>query len=284
MPNCCFCGPARNCGKYIEDVLKNIDVLGKLFDDYEIIVFYDRSEDDTLVKLRQYRAINTRLKFYVNRAHMSRYRTHRIATARNFCLEYVRNQEEPFDFFVMMDFDDPNVGKPDPSILNKYIRRTDWDALSFNTTPRYYDIWALSIFPFCFSYNHFNYTRTNNYQSIQSYIIQKLNMLPPGQLLHCISAFNGFAIYRTDKFRGATYDGTIRFDLIPRKYIEYHSAVANSPIVFRDFGHINGLYEDCEHRAFHVDAVKKNGARIMIAPDVLFGGSNQRGALISGGL
>lgn len=271
MPTCCFCGPARNCGKYIERVLKNVGTLGPLFDDYEIIVFYDKSDDNTLAQLCKYRAVNPRLNFYVNHAPLSRYRTHRIAAARNFCLEHIRSRHPPFDFFIMMDFDDPNAGMVNPSILGKYIGRTDWDALSFNTAPRYYDIWALSIFPYCFSYNHFNDTRTNNYHSIQSYVIRKLNSLRPGQLLPCISAFNGFAIYRTDKFRGAAYDGTVRFDLIPKKYVEYHSAAANSPVVFRDFGHVVGLYEDCEHRAFHVDAAKKNRARIMISPEVLFG-------------
>ena len=30
------------------------------------------------------------------------------------------------------------------------------------------------------------------------------------------------------------------------------------------------LVEDCEHRAFHMEAINKNGARIRISPEILF--------------
>jgi hypothetical protein len=51
----------------------------------------------------------------------------------------------------MMDFDDVNCKNVRPEILQKYLLRNDWDALSFNSRPKYYDIWALSIYPYCFS-------------------------------------------------------------------------------------------------------------------------------------
>jgi hypothetical protein len=41
-------------------------------------------------------------------------------------------------------------------------------------------------------------------------------------------------------------------------------------LVYKDYGHVKGRYEDCEHRAFHQMARNNSGAKIMISPDVLF--------------
>lgn len=268
---CCICGPVRNCEPYLDKVFENIEKIGQLFDEYEILIFYDQSSDNTLQKLKSYQENNSRLKIYVNNTLISKYRTHRLAYARNFCLNYVKSldlNEHPF--FIMMDFDDVNCKTVKPEILKKYLQRNDWDGLSFNTTPKYYDIWALSIYPYCFSYPHFEDTSTHGYYSIQKYIDNKLNELEPEQLLRCISSFNGFSIYRTSKFLNTNYDGRVRLDLIPIHYIKAHSKAAKSNLIFKDYGHVKGAYEDCEHRAFHVQAINNDNARIMITKDILF--------------
>ena len=259
---CCFCGPVRNCAPYLCRVLRNIELFGALFDDYEIVIVYDKSDDESLRILQEYP--NPKLKLFINSNFVSPYRTHRIAYARNICLEYVREKEYPL--FVMMDFDDPNAKTCDISVLKRYLERSDWDALSFNTSPDYYDIWALSIHPFGFSYNHFK----NNYRFhhiIKQHVMSLLCGLGDGELLQCESAFNGFAIYKTDAFAGSSYDGRVRLDLVPKANVISHIRAANSLLVYKDYGHIKGTHEDCEHRAFHYGAP---GARIRIAKDVLF--------------
>ena len=268
---CCICGPVRNCGPFLDKVLQNIEKIGSIFDDYEILIFYDKSNDNTLEKLKDYQKRNSRLKFYVNKTLVSKYRTHRLAYARNFCLNYVKSLDlNDYPFFIMMDFDDVNCKEVNPQVLQKYLARDDWDGLSFNTTPNYYDIWALSIYPYTFSYNHFKNTNRHNYDVIQNYIVNKLNRLKQGQLLRCMSSFNGFSIYRTSKFLNTYYDGKIRLELIPKDYILAHAKAANSELIFHDYGHIKGKYEDCEHRAFHIQAINKDNAKIMITKDVLF--------------
>jgi hypothetical protein len=268
---CCICGPVRNCEPFLDKVLSNIEKIGSLFDDYEIIVYYDISTDNTLDKLKSYQQKNSKLKLYVNKTPVSKYRTHRLAHARNFCLNYVRSLNlTEYPFFIMMDFDDVNCKRVNPEILQKYLYRNDWDGLSFNTRPKYYDIWALSIYPYCFSYNHFKNSSIHNYDSIQNYIVKKLDRLKPEQLLRCISSFNGFSIYRTAKFLNTNYDGNIRLDIIPNHYIIAHAKASNSSIIFHDYGHIKGAYEDCEHRPFHIQAINNDNARIMITKEVLF--------------
>ena len=266
---CCICGPVRNCGPYLDKIFENIEKIGALFEDYAIIMYYDQSNDNTLGKLKEYQLKNSRLRFYVNKGAVSPYRTHRIAKARNFCLEKVRERYADYPFFIMMDCDEVNCKTVYTDILKKYFDRDDWDALSFQTSPIYYDIWALSIQPYTFSYNHF-FNNNAYYGKIQNYVTKLLNNLKDGELLQCISAFNGFAVYKTDKFKDCWYDGRVRLDLVPKHYLLKHMKVTESPIIFKDYGNINGYYEDCEHRAFHLQGISKNNAKIRISPEVVF--------------
>lgn len=268
--NCCICGPVKNCAPYLNKVFENIEKIGSLFDDYKIIIYYDNSTDNTLEVLKEYQKKNPRLLFYVNQIPSSQFRTHRIATARNHCLKYIRDNTDLYPYFIMMDFDDVNCKNINVEPLKNSLKREDWDGLSFNTSPHYYDIWGLSIWPFCFSYNHFN----NNFKYhaiIRNYVMTKLNSLKPGQLLQCISSFNGFSIYKTQKFMNTYYDGRVRLDLFPKEYIQSHlKAQKSKGILYKDYGHIKGRYEDCEHRSFHQQARMNSGARIMISPEIIF--------------
>jgi len=267
--NCCICGPVKNCAPYLKNVFENIERIGALFDDYKIVLFYDRSTDNTLQILKNYSKQNDKLLFYVNKQRVSPFRTHNIAFARNWCHTFVKQNIEQYPFFIMMDFDDVNCKNVNPQILEKYLKREDWDALSFQTSPNYYDIWGLSIWPYCFSYNHFK-DNDKNYTIIQRYVETLLSKLPPGGLLPCISAFNGFAIYRTNKFLNTYYDGRVRKDLVPPQNMRAHMAAAKSKFLYKTYVTVDGRYEDCEHRAFHIQARQNSQARIMISPEIVF--------------
>jgi len=267
--NCCICGPVKNVGRYLSKNLDNITKIGSLFNDYKIVIFYDKSNDNTLQILKEYQQINSKLLFYVNKKPISTFRTHNIAIARNYCLNFVKKNLQQFPYFIMMDLDDVNCKEINLNILNKYLKREDWDALSFNTNPKYYDIWGLSIHPYCFSYNHFE-NNDKNYTIIQNYITTLLNKLPQEQILPCISSFNGFSIYKTNKFLKTYYDGRIRKDLIPKINMQAHMNITKSKLVYKKYITVDGRYEDCEHRAFHIQARQNSGARIMISPEILF--------------
>jgi len=268
--NCCICGPVKNCGPYILKVLENMEKIGSIFDDYKILIYYDKSSDNTLELLKSYQNKNPKMMFYVNKNKMSPFRTHNLAIARNFCLEFVKKNREKYPFFIMMDCDDVNCKELNINSLKKYLHRNDWDGLSFNTSPKYYDIWGLSIYPFCFSYNHFE-NNVKNYNIIQNFVdIMLKKASRENKLLECMSSFNGFSIYRTNKFLNTYYDGRIRLDLIPKTNLNAHKSITKSHLVYKKYITVDGRYEDCEHRAFHIQARQNSGARIMISPDVLF--------------
>ena len=266
---CCICGAIRNVGGFLDKIFSNMERIGTLFDDYVIILYYDDSRDNTLQKLKEYQSINPKLKFYVNKTIVSNFRTQRIANARNGCLQMIRANYSNYEMFIMMDCDD--VCSPDIKldVLKKYLYKNSWDSLSFNRE-YYYDIWALSIRPYIFSYRHYK-DEVKVLGEMNRYIKDLLSKVPENGLLKCASAFNGFAIYRTNKFLNCNYDGRVRLDLIPKNYIYNNIIVNGQKIEFKTYaGTEQTLHEDCEHRAFHLEAINKNGAVICISPEILF--------------
>ena len=238
--NCCICGPVKNCAPYLKKVLENIEKIGSLFNDYTILIYYDKSNDNTLEILKEYQTKNPKLDLYVNSKPISKFRTHNLAIARNLCLNFIRNNKEKYPFFIMMDFDDVNCKEVNLEIIKKSLKREDWDGLTFNTSPIYYDIWALSIKPYYFSYLHFKQSTIFNHDIYKKYIDYLLKNVPNGGLLKCLSAFNGFAIYRTHKFLNTYYDGRIRLDLLPTKFINEQSKITNSKVIYAKYDIVNG--------------------------------------------
>jgi hypothetical protein len=258
--NCCICGTVRNCESHLDKIFKNIEQISTLFDDYEIYVYYDVSSDNTLQKLKEYQTKNSKLLIYVNEEALSEYRTVRIAKGRNQCLNYVLSNKEKFPYFIMMDMDCVNSkGEVDIKPIERNLKRNDWDALSFNKEG-YYDVWALSIKPYFLSCCHIG---GDAGVIMTNYIVNLLKNRSPDNLLKCASAFNGFAIYRTNKFLNCYYSGILNLNLIP-KYL----TTKNINLLGGKFNY--NYKEDCEHRSFHLSAINKNNAKIMISPEIIF--------------
>lgn len=266
---CCFCGTARNCGNFLGKVFSNIEKMGTLFEEYVIIVYYDVSDDNTLSFLKKYQETNKNLFIYVNKTPLTRYRTHRIAKGRNVCLNTIRNNYTDYDFFIMMDLDDINSKEVNLEVLKKNLILDTWDALSFVniTSQYYYDIWALAIRPYVISYRHFKDCSAVS-TKIHTFIQNKLKNTPKDKLVQCASAFGGFSIYRTNKFINCNYDGRLRLDMLPKKYVRKNIRAVNTPLCFTNSE--GSVHEDCEHKSFHLEAIKKNNARIRISPEILF--------------
>jgi hypothetical protein len=85
----------------------------------------------------------------------------------------------------------------------------------------------------------------------------------PDELIPVYSAFNGFSIYKTDKFVNCKYDSKINLSLFPRSIIEKEQEITGCNII-----HI--MEGDCEHRHFHLESIQKNNARIRISTKSVF--------------
>jgi hypothetical protein len=264
MNCCCICGTVRNCGKYLDNVFKNIEKIGSLFNNYVIIIYYDHSKDNTLQKLKEYQLKNNKLIFFVNKSQLLPYRTHRLALGRNTIINIIKQHYSNYQYFIMMDFDDRCATNIKLDTFKEFFNRNDWDALSFNHPTEYYDSWALSKYPFIVSCFHFKDPTQGKIM-----ITNLIAVTPKNQLIRCMSAFNGFSIYRTNKFLNCHYDGRFRIDYIPKQLL-LANFKASGPIKFQDTPVIVSRKEDCEHRHFHIQSIFKNGARIRIAPVCIF--------------
>jgi len=264
--NCCICGAVKNCAPFLNKVFENVEKIGSLFDDYKIILYYDQSSDNTLEILKQYKEKNPRLMFYNNKFEVSKFRTHRIAHARNECIKMFYTNYSNYPYFIMMDFDDVSSQDVKIDVLKKHLHTNAWDALSFNKS-HYYDIWALSIKPYFISFRHFD---PDLLDEMKNYITNKLNNLPKNKLVKCCSAFNGFSIYRTSKFVNCYYHGSLRLDLVPKNFLAMSVNATKKSFKIMEPGTESSIIEDCEHRAFHLMGINNNGARIRISPEILF--------------
>jgi hypothetical protein len=260
---CCICGTIRDCGPYLDKIYQNMLQIGALFDDYKIIVYYDTSKDNTLEKLKQFSQSNSKFLLFINKEPLKKYRTHRIAKGRNHCLQTIRNFFSDYEYFIMMDCDDKCAYNLKENVLKYYLvdKKDSWDSLSFQHPTGYYDIWALSKRPFVGSCHHLNH-----YAQAKQYIETLIIKTPKNQLIQCLSAFNGFAIYKTNKFLNCVYNGYYNTNYIPAKLLDENKKAARISRFYTE--HNN--FEDCEHRFFHMLAVFKNNARIMIAPVTIF--------------
>lgn len=267
----CICGTIKNVAEHISGVIKNMEKIGSLFEDYIILLYYDHSSDNTLNIVKNHQKQNPKIQLYVNKNPLTKFRTHNIAKGRNFCLYTIRKYYSNYEYFIMMDCDDVCSGNMNIDILKNYLSVPEtWDALSFNRE-EYYDIWGLSIPPYVMSVRHFHNIEKAE-EKARKFIKESLGKLKDHQLLRCFSAFNGFSIYKTQKFINCVYNGSLRLDLIPLKMRKINEKILNDKfkINFNNNANEDTIYEDCEHRSFHLQAIKKNNVKICISPQILF--------------
>lgn len=256
-----------NNEKGLPNVLTNITQIIKsnIFNKVDIAVFYDVSTDKSLELLELYN-LRHDIEIIINKAERFKSRTQNIAVARNGILQYIRNQST-YDYFIMMDSNEYScIGEINIDVLNHVMTRKDeWDSISFDREAGYYDTWALSFDPYIYSPFH-----CENHELVIEKMRLKFNNIleyykknAPNKFIEVYSAFNGFAIYKTSVFIDCSYSSLIKFDLFPKRILS--KQIKTTKCKFYKI-----LNDDCEHRAFHLEAIKKHKAKIRICTKSLF--------------
>jgi hypothetical protein len=248
--------------------LNNIAKLAQCFDALHIVVFYDESHDHSLDILNDFNIQNSiNLTIIVNNNTKFAERTANIAFARNVLLDYTRMRFADYDYFIMMDTNEYScIGDIQLDVFQDAIDKRDlWDAISFDRDAGYYDTWALSFDPFIYSFFHFEDWKNvvEKMRITFNALLNDCKTNHPDKLIPVYSAFNGFAIYKTSMFLNCSYSSKIDLDLFPPDSINKQVEQTNVDV-------IPNLNNDCEHRKFHLEAIKKNGAKIMISTKSLF--------------
>jgi hypothetical protein len=173
-------------------------------------------------------------------------------------MRFAHKRGQANKYFIMMDSNEyACVGQINIDTLRSAMQRSDeWDSVSFDREAGYYDYWALSFDPHIYSFFHLQ-NKTETRQAMIASFATKLNASRDSKnFVPVYSAFNGFAIYKTNMFLNCSYSADIHINLFPKHLLP--------PKILKHFKN------DCEHRKFHLEAIKKNGARIMVSPLSIF--------------
>ena len=290
---CCVIGLCvYNNEPGLPSVLSNIVKImeSNLFYKVTVVAFYDNSSDNSYSILETFKnkykslCADTFKLIIVNNTNsrkmrmdfgsgsnsitrvMDSSRTARIALARNGILHVIRGLHKRGFFnkyFIMMDSNEyACVGQINiPTLCSALERSDEWDSVSFNREAGYYDYWALSYDAFIYSIYHVmnkNETIHNireNFEKKLKYANSK-NDNKNYDFIPVYSSYDGFAIYKSDKFLNCSYSSNIDITLFPKKLLP--------PQI------INKFTNDCEHRKFHLEAIKRNKARIVVSPLSIF--------------
>jgi hypothetical protein len=203
----CFC--VRNCEPYLKDIFTNIDALRDQLKQTKItcIFVYDNCKDNSEQLLLSYQSQKENV-LIENIVNQSRLRTVRIAKARNKCLELLHELQN-VQYHFMIDSDDRGSGKWNLDLISTSLQddEDDWDCLSFNKGV-YYDCWALMFDDF--KHHVWGFPKWSDCTGIEKVMFSEIkNKLKdsPSDNIDVMSAFNGFAIYKTQRFIGFHYDG-----------------------------------------------------------------------------
>lgn len=251
------------------NIINNLKKLNQYFQNLQIIVAYDFSFDKSLRILNSYNDEFQNMHIYnitdMNRDLNGPYdRTKKIANARNKILEVIKTDFSECEYFAMMDTNNYScVGDIHLSTLDYVFQNKDkWDSVSFDREAGYYDDWALSFHPFVYSFFHFE-----DFQHVvglmREYRQKYIDERNDGEFISVLSAFNGFAIYKTHIFIDCSYDHKINMDLYENMDIQKQINIVNRKV-------LSNLDFDCEHRNFHLEALKHKNAKIFICKKSLF--------------
>lgn len=251
------------------NIINNLKKLNSYFKNLQIIVAYDSSSDKSLEILKSFNEEYKNVHIYdVTELNVkitsNRYRTKRIANARNKIVEVIRSEFSNCEYFAMMDTNNYScIGDINLSALDYIFENKDkWDSVSFDREAGYYDDWALSFEPFVYSFFHFEKIK-HVVELMRKYKKAYIGDKKEGEFIPVLSAFNGFAIYKTNVFIECNYDDKINLNLFKESDIIKQVEIVECQI--------RAIFDcDCEHRHFHLQAIKNKDARIFICKKSLF--------------
>lgn len=268
---CCLV--IRNCEEHLNIIFNNLDKLSKYFLKFNVVCVYDNCTDNTETILYDFKLRSTYNVYIVNNQfNSSSFKTVRLANARNKYLYLINNVIKDVDYHFVIDTDDINCFDWDYNLFLKYLKRDDWDCISFNRkTEPYYDMWALIFDKYVYNVWDFGEKSYKIIYYIKDKLLNRFNNMKDYELLECSSAFNGLAIYRTEKFADCYYDGYQKNmkDFISDDNINDEIEILKKELNDYNIERKNEKIEICEHVYYHLTAIKKHNAKIRISKEYI---------------
>lgn len=234
--NVLICGVIKNAEKYIS---KNIDLAietGKLFLNYQLIVYENNSTDETKNILKKYEnnenihiicediseekiKQNSNILAYTEITGSDHpCRIEQISNARNKVIDYINKHDnqkkfETYSYVMWIDMD--SEGWDLNGILDSFYKKNEWDVVYANGInnydKKYYDMYALRTTDYIFGPELFGDYFWNNLKTFM--------MIPNDELVSVYSAFGGIGIYKRNIFSKYKFDCIVNKD-VQKFYIE----------------------------------------------------------------
>ena len=214
-----FAGTARNCSRFLPNVLQNVSRLAALYEDAAFVIAENDSEDETKSMLRSWlgRQSHGHLIDLDGLMAIEQIRTQRIATARNACLDFIFSGTYcDYDHLVMLDFDDVNalpISIEDFLAAMNFLEENPAAAGVFaNQAMAYYDIRALRHASWCMDDCWEQIAARPRWMSLGLakilYVYRRQFSIPAdARPIRVRSAFGGLGVYKMSKILDCRYDG-----------------------------------------------------------------------------
>lgn len=200
-------GTAKNIEKYLPNTLKKLEMIARLFNEHQIIIYENDSKDNTLNFLQEWKnnsGDEYKIKIISERNIVGK-RTHVLSYARNVLLkEALKNNHE---YLIVIDLDDVISDLDEKGILSSfdYNNKIDWAGIGGNQNI-YYDIWALRTKDDWLKFDWMDcYNETNDYDNC---CISRHKEIDPNEdIIEVDSCFGGVMIYKTKYLQDSFYYG-----------------------------------------------------------------------------
>jgi len=264
-----FAGVARDCEKFLPEVLRTINQISELFKDSGYVFLENDSSDATKKILNEWGRSKKNFTF-LNMDGLGQLpiRTLRLEYLRNACIEFIKSEISinGFDYLIILDMDDVNSSGLDVSKISESIefleKEKERAGVFANQSGTYYDMWALRHKIICphdvweeiFDYvQAFKVSDEVAYQNTLQKRIFSLGL--QDDYLEVDSAFGGLGIYK------------LAYVLKnPNPYLGSKVKVvkndAGIPMIFK--------FQSCEHVHFHL-GIRGCGGKLFIKPNLVNG-------------
>lgn len=235
-------GAACNVSHTIENLVTIIERSFRDFLEIRFFIVEGNSSDDTKYILKK---LENKGNFYSCSIEQNniliKYKTERIAAARNHALEKIRNSNFNFDYLVVADLDEINLGLTFDSVMSNWEFR-NWAGMFANQPEGYYDIYALkheiwNTRDYISDYDELIKYFNHNIALYLSMNSKRIKIPISNPIIPVLSAFGGIAIY------------------------DYQ--FVNSETSYRGLDENNNPI--CEHLSFN-ENIRKNGGSLFINP------------------
>jgi len=217
-----ICGVCRDVESKLPYTIQIIEEIGALFDDYQVVVYENDSQDNTRALLASWKEKNSKVvvisedltvsgleKIIINRHDDNRFfRPEEIARARNIALDTAMSDRfSDYDYLIWLDMDFKLFPVID-GIIETFESKKEWDAVfAYGVDPanKYWDWYA---------FRDDSYPLGSELLGNEWWYMKKEFSLKPEDEWHLVySAFGGCGIYRKSSITGCRYSGTVTVDL-----------------------------------------------------------------------